>query len=401
MLERPARTLPRSAAGFWIVAAAFTAVMSLGTAPSPLYPLYQQAHGFSSVTVTIVFAAYAVGVLGSLFLVGHLSDQLGRRRMLLAALVTAAVSAVVFLVWPGLPGLILARLLSGVAVGMVTSTGVAALAELDAAARPGRGGRRAAVVGTAANLGGLGLGPLVAGVLADLAPWPLHLPYVVHLVALLAAAALLALVPETVRRPDPRPPYRPQRAAVPPELRRQFAAAAVAAFVAFALFGLFAALGSAFVGATLGSTSHTLGGLSTTATFGTAAVVQALVRDPSGRWAGLLGAAAVPVGLAVVVAAAWWPSLPLFLAGEVAVGAGVGLMFSGAVRVVASGAAPERRAEAVAGLFLTAYLGLTLPVLGLGVATLYASPPVVLTVYAGLAALLAVAAGRPVRRARS
>jgi MFS family permease len=400
VLERPALDLRRSAAGFWIVAVAFTMVMALGTAPSPLYPLYQQAYGFSSATVTIVFAAYAVGVLGSLFLVGHLSDQLGRRRMLLAALITAAVSAVVFTVWPVLPGLLLARLLSGVAVGMITSTGVAALAELDAAGRPGRGGRRAAVVGTAANLGGLGFGPFLAGLLADLAPWPLHLPYVVHLVGLLAVTALLALVPETVRRPDPRPPYRPQRAAVPPELRRRFAAAALAAIVAFALFGLFAALGSAFIGGTLGSASHTLGGLSTTATFGTAALVQALVRDPAGRWAGLLGIAAVPLGLAVVVAAAWWPSLPLFLAGEVAVGAGAGLMFAGAVRVVAAAAAPENRAEALAGLFLAAYLGLTLPVLGLGVATRYAALPVVFTVYAALAVVAAVPAGRALRRAR-
>jgi MFS family permease len=400
VLERPALDLRRSAAGFWIVAVAFTVVMALGTAPSPLYPLYQQAYGFSSATVTIVFAAYAVGVLGSLFLVGHLSDQLGRRRMLLAALITAAVSAVVFTVWPVLPGLLLARLLSGVAVGMITSTGVAALAELDAAGRPGRGGRRAAVVGTAANLGGLGFGPFLAGLLADLAPWPLHLPYVVHLVGLLAVTALLALVPETVRRPDPRPPYRPQRAAVPPELRRRFAAAALAAIVAFALFGLFAALGSAFIGGTLGSASHTLGGLSTTATFGTAALVQALVRDPAGRWAGLLGIAAVPLGLAVVVAAAWWPSLPLFLAGEVAVGAGAGLMFAGAVRVVAAAAAPENRAEALAGLFLAAYLGLTLPVLGLGVATRYAALPVVFTVYAALAVVVAVPAGRALRRAR-
>ena len=402
VLERPERDRParRSEVGFWIVAVAFTAVMSLGTAPSPLYPLYQERYGFSAAVVTVVFAAYAVGVIVSLFLLGHLSDQLGRRRMLLAAVVTAVASAAVFTVWPQLPGLLSARVLSGVAVGMITSTGVAALAELDAAGRPGRGGRRAAVVGTAANLGGLGFGPFLAGLLADLAPWPLHLSYVVHLVVLVAVAALLALVPETVRRPDPRPPYRPQRAAVPPELRRQFAVAALAAIVAFALFGLFAALGSAFIRGTLGSASHTLGGLSTTATFGTAALVQALVRDPAGRWAGLLGTVAVPLGLAVVVAAAWWPSLPLFLAGEVAVGAGAGLMFAGAVRVVAATAAPQNRAEVLAGLFLAAYLGLTLPVLGLGAASRYAALPVVLTAYAALAAVVAVPAGRALRRAR-
>lgn len=397
MLERPGR---RPTTAFWIVAAAFTTVMALGTVPSPLYVLYQARSGYSGALVTVVFAAYAVGALAGLLLLGHVSDQLGRVRMLRTAVLTAAASAIVFAVWADLPGLLIGRVLSGAAVGMVTATGTAALAELDAAGRAGSPGRRGAVVATAANLGGLALGPLLAGLLADLAPAPLHLPYALWAAALLVLAVALSRVPETVQPPAVRRPYRPQRAAVPPGMGGTFPAAAAAATVAFGLFGLFAALGSAFVQDSLGATAHVLGGLSTAATFGAAALVQALVRDPARPRALRLGTAAVPLGLAVVVAGTWWGSLPLFLAGEVVAGGGAGVLFAAAVRTVAVAAPPDRRAEALAALFLAAYAGLTVPVLGLGAATAWLPLETALTVFATLTATAAVLAGRGVLRSR-
>ena len=112
----------------------------------------------------MIFAAYAVGVVISLFTVGHLSDWHGRRRLFAPALVLCMISAVVFLLWRDLPGLILARVLGGIAVGAVTATATAWLAELHAAARPDASAKRAQIVSTAANLGGIGFGPLVAGV---------------------------------------------------------------------------------------------------------------------------------------------------------------------------------------------------------------------------------------------
>ncbi|NMH99642.1 MFS transporter [Pseudonocardia acidicola] len=383
--------------GFWVVAFGFVVVMSLGTVPTPLYVLYEARDGLSAAVMTIVFAAYAAGVLGSLFLLGHLSDRLGRRRMLVGSVLLSIASALLFATWPELAGLLLARVLSGISVGMATATAIAYLGELHAVARPGAGRRRANVVGTAANLGGLALGPLVAGLLADLAPRPLELPFWTYLVLLGVALLLLSRVPETVT--GFRAPYRPQRIVVPPGARGRFAAAAFAAFVGFSLFGLFAALGPAFMLGTLHRSSHTLGGLTTTLTFGTAAVAQSLVRDPTRRRPTLAGFAAIPLGLALVVAAAWWVVLPLWVVGEILVGAGVGLVFAAAVGVVAVSTPQENRAEALAGLFLAAYLGLALPVLGLGVAIELIPLAVALTVFAGLAAAGAVAAGWVVLRA--
>lgn len=380
-------------AGFWVVACGFVTVMSFGTVPTPLYVLYQARDHFSAAAVTVVFAAYAVGVLLSLFLLGHLSDVVGRRRMLLPAVLVSVVASLIFVLWSTLPGLLVARVLTGVSVGMLTSTATAHLAELHRAADPGRSMRRADVVATAANLGGLSLGPLVAGLLADVAPWPLQLPYWVYLVLLVVVAVLISRVPETVDVPESRPPYRVRRISVPAAQRRRFFAASASAFVTFALFGLFAALGPSFILNTLHESSHTLGGLATTTAFGSAAIAQALVRDTTRRRTAALAFAALPLGLGVVVVAVWLEILPLFLTGALVGGAGAGLVFAASVMVVADSAAPENRAEALAGVFLAAYLGITLPVVGLGAATQFVSQPVALTAFAVVMAAAAVAAG--------
>src|ERR1700710_860425 len=181
------RTVSSSAArrrhhsiGFWIAAAAFLVNMAFSAVPTPLYVLYQRRDGFSTLMVTVVYSVYAVGVIGSLFLGGHVSDWLGRKRGFVPALLVNVVAAAIFLIAPSLPGLLLARVVSGVSVGLTTATATAYLAELHIGTAAGvRGRHRGQVVATAANLGGIGLGPLVAGLLAQYAPQPLRLPYYV------------------------------------------------------------------------------------------------------------------------------------------------------------------------------------------------------------------------------
>ncbi|MEA2655077.1 MAG: hypothetical protein QOI23_442, partial [Chloroflexota bacterium] len=156
--------------GFWVAAIAFLLNMGFSAVPTPLYVLYQQRDSISNLMVTVVYAVYAVGVIGSLFLGGHLSDWIGRRRVFVPALLANAVSAVVFIVDPSLAGLIVARIISGVSVGLTTATATSYLAELHASARPAASQRRAEAVATASNLGGIGVGPLAAGLLAQFAP---------------------------------------------------------------------------------------------------------------------------------------------------------------------------------------------------------------------------------------
>jgi MFS family permease len=340
-------------------------------------------------TVTIVFAVYALAVAVSLFLAGHLSDWHGRRRVLMPALALEILAGVVFVVWPSLPGLLLARVLSGLGVGAVTATATAWLADLG-----GPDSRRAQVVATGANLGGLGLGGLISGVLAQWAGHPLLVPFVVFTAALLLAWVALLAAPETRGRRSPRPGYRPQRVSVPARSRGRFIAAALGAAITFAVFGLLTSLAPSFLAGTLHQRSHALAGAVAFAVFATAALAQMLTAS---RTTQQLLAAAIPAllaGLGLLTLAVWLPSpsFGVFLAGDVVVGAGGGLMFKGAIATVSEISSEEHRAEALAGLFLAAYFGLAGPVIGLGALTQIASTRVSLLVFAGLLALGILAA---------
>ncbi|WP_234388589.1 MULTISPECIES: MFS transporter [Streptomyces] len=358
----------RHRSGFWTIAAVFVTAMAFSTVPTPLYPLYQARDGFSSFTVTVVFAVYAVGVLTSLLLVGHISDQIGRKKALTAALVAEVIAAGLFLAGHSLPVLIVARFVTGLGVGVLTAAATAHLQDLHAAQRPGASTRRFEIVSTAANIGGLGLGPLVAGALAQYFGAPLHLPYVVFGVLLLAGVAAVALAPETVDRSAARPAYRPQR--VVAGLREPgYPLAAAAGFTSMAVFGLFTSLAPGFVGETLHHPSRALAGLVVFTVFGAAATAQVLtgrLGDRS-RWA--IGLVAQAVGIAAVAIGVHLGSLVLFLLAAIISGVGAGVLFKAAVGHVAATAAPSRRGEALAGVFLASYLGLALLPVGLGVAT--------------------------------
>src|SRR5580692_7723168 len=192
--DRARRGIPRKAA-FWLVALVLSATMLGTTLPTPLYDIYQARWHFSAAVVTATFAVYAAAVLVTLLLAGRSSEQAGRRPVLAAALGASAVSTVVFILAPDVGALIAARIVSGLSAGLMTGTATATLTEL----APAGAHRRASLVATAANMAGLGLGPLVAGLLAQYAPDPTRLVFEVYLAVLAVAALVLLRVPETVR----------------------------------------------------------------------------------------------------------------------------------------------------------------------------------------------------------
>jgi MFS family permease len=253
-------------------------------------------------------------------------------------------------------------------------------------------------VATGSNLGGIGFGPLAAGLLAQFAPAPLVLPYVVFGIALVGAAVAVALSPETVRRPDPRPRYRPQRVAVPVGGRSLFYAATLAGLSAFAVFGVFNSLVPSFLAGTLHQSSHAIAGAIPFAAFAGGAAAQILgARTPAPvllRWS----IPTVTLGLALTAAAMWSSSLAMFVIGGVVAGAGAGLVFKGSLAVAASTAPAGSRAEVLAGFFLGAYIGLSVPVVGLGVVTQYIPARDAMLVFAALAAVAIAASVRAVTR---
>ncbi|MEU3984411.1 MFS transporter [Streptomyces sp. NPDC026672] len=387
-----------AATGFWTIAAVFVTAMAFSTVPTPLYPLYQAHDGFSTFTVTVVFAVYAVGVLVSLVLAGHVSDWVGRKRVLGAALFLEVVAAGLFLATPSLPGLIVARLVTGLGVGMLTATATAYLHDLHTAERPGGPAQRFEIVSTAANIGGLGVGPLVAGLLAQYLGAPLRLPYAVVGALLVLGIAAVALTPETVRRPEVRPAYRPQRVSADHGDRAGYVAAAAAGFASLAVFGLFSSLVPGFVGDTLHHPSRALAGLIVFAVFAAAAVAQTLSDRLSDRARRTTGLAAQAAGVLVLAVGVHTASLPVFLVAGVVAGAGAGVLFKSAVAAVAAAAAPARRGEALAGLFLISYLGLALLPVGLGVATRFTGTAGALTWFTGVVLVLLGAVATLARR---
>jgi MFS family permease len=385
--------------GFWLVALAFLAMASFAALPTPLYALFQRQDGFATPVITVVFAVYALGVGGSLYLVGHVSDWVGRRRMTLLATGVEILAAVVFLVWPELPGLLLARVLTGIGIGMLTATATAHLGELWALARPAAGPATAGTVASLVSLGGFGLGPLVAGVLAQFAPHPLVVPFVVFLVVLAATGLGSALVPETVTRPAEPRRWTPQRVRLPAGARTAFFVAAIGAAVAFAVNGMFMALSPSILAQVMGQTSRLAAGLVPFAVFGSAAVVPVLMTRFTRRQqltfalvASVAGAAALAVG---VLAA----DLPTFVAAGVVAGAAAGTLFRSAVATAAMLADPAGRGEVLAALFLIAYAGLALPVLAIGLALVWLPlVPVIVGFAAIVLVLTVVSTGSMLRR---
>lgn len=381
--------------GFWVVAVTFLLVMAYSTVPTPLYPLYQQEDGFPVATITVIFAAYAVGVVASLFLLGHVSDWMGRRRMLVIAVLVSTLSAVLFMVFTDVAGLLVARVINGVSIGVLTATATAHLSELRARSRPDENSIVAASVAGGANLGGLALGPVIGGLFADYLPDPLHLPHTVFAIVLILLAIAVTMVPETVKKSSRT--YRVQRVAVPSASRRSFLVAGFAAFAGFALFGLFTSLAPSILIGTFDETGHLTAGLTVFVVFGSAAAAQVALTPMPRRAQLLFAALACGVGLICIALGAVLVLFALFLVGGIISGAGVGALFKSSLAVAGELAEPERRGETLAAIFLVAYCGLALPVLAIGAALTVAPQIAVLLVFVVLVGLVTVIAALRMR----
>nr|WP_316763649.1 MFS transporter [Streptomyces sp. NEAU-HV9] len=364
------------------------------TLPTPLYGLYRQQIGFSELTVTVVFAVYAVGVITALLIAGGFSDVLGRRPVLLCALALAALSALCFLFEGGLPMLYVGRVLSGFSAGLLSGTGTATVLDLAPSGRRAR----AALAATAANMGGLGLGPLISGFLAQYAPWPLKLPFVVHLVLVAIAVAVTCLLPETVHHTGFRPPLRPQGMTVPAEVRGVFAPCALAAFAGFSLLGLFTAVAPAFLAQTLGEHNLAVVGAVVFCVFGASTCGQVLMGRVGARRALPWGCLVLVTGLLVIGVSLLVTSFPVLLVGAVTGGVGQGMAFRAGLTAVSSAAPEAQRGATISAFFVVAYVGISLPVVGVGALTEALGVRDAGLVFAGCAVLLVTAVGLRVTR---
>jgi predicted MFS family arabinose efflux permease len=356
------RTLSKNRA-FWLVAYALFLVLVGATIPTSLYPIYQNRFGFSAGVLTMVFAMYMVAALFSLIFVGPLSDRVGRRRVLLPALGLVAMGSVVFLVAQGVGWLFVGRVLQGLGAGATIGTAVATLTELE----PYADHRRAARVGALAAVGGLAIGPLTSGVLAEYGSWPTVLVFVVHLVLLIPALLGVWAMPETVEvsmvegvSPQPK------LLSVPRGIREPFALASVAAFGAFGVVAVYMSVGPSITETLLQVDSRMAAGAVVFALMGTSAVGQLGFRGWPIRRAMVVGPVLLAVGLGLIVIALFQRSILLFVMGTLISGLGHGLAFLGSQQLVDWVAPESGRGAVFSAFYVVIYLGGALPALGVG-----------------------------------
>ncbi len=352
------RRLPPTAAFALLVSIAVTLLAS-SSAPTPLYAIYQAQWGFSPITVTVVFGVYAVAVLASLLVFGRLSDHLGRRPVLLAALLAQAAVMGVFATAGGVPELLLARILQGLATGAALGALGAGLIDLDRV--------RGTVASAVAPLTGTATGALVAAVLVEYLPAPTQLVYLVLLAAFLAQALGVALTAETSSpRPGALASTRPQFA-LPDATKRPLLVAIPALVAAWSLAGFYGSLGPSLVRVVTGSDWVVLGGLALFILAGSGAVAVLLLREMEPRRLMALGTSGLFAGTGITLLGTVGGSAVLLFAGMVVAGLGFGGAFQGALRTIAPTAQPHERAGVMSIVFVVSYLAMGLPAIVAGV----------------------------------
>ncbi len=386
-------------AGELVVGYLLLAVMVATGLPTPLYPLYKQRLGLSSLDITAVYGVYAIVVLIVLLVAGGLSDRVGRRRVLVIAVATTAVGEIVLLAAPTLAGLYVGRVLTGVSTGLVLGSATAYLTEL---AGPGRA-RRAAATAVVANLGGQAVGTALAGVCARFLAAPLHTPYLVGLVMLTPVALLwMRRVPETVTNTGGwRPGLGLRSLGIPTVVRAQFLATAAALVAAFSLLGFLTALTGAILAERTNHPGGLVVGLVTAGLFTSAALTQLSIPERTFGRAGAAALAVLPLAAVVLALADLARSLLILLVAVFLTGSVVGVTLRAGIGSVLERCPTGRRGQVGSALFIAVYAGASVPTIAAGlVATLAGLTAAVLSLGAFVIALAVGAAAISLRASR-
>ncbi|MEU6654707.1 MFS transporter [Streptomyces sp. NPDC046900] len=342
----------------YLLASVFVSLLGSSSAPTPLYALYQARWGFSPITTTIVFGVYALSVLMSLLTLGKLSDHVGRRPVLLVTLLIQVATMVVFATTDGVPSLLFARVIQGVATGAAIGAVGAGMLDIDA--------RRGQLANAVSPTIGTGTGALVSALLVRYLPAPTHLVYFLLLAVFALQAIGVALMRETVTpAPGALASLRPE-IKLPREVGAHVLAAAPVLFAGWALAGLYGALGPALVATLTGGNAEVLGGLSVFVLAGVAGVAVAVLRNTQPRTMMLIGIGSLSVGVVITLIALAVVSLPLFFVGTAVAGAAFGAGFQGSIRTVVPQVTPHERAGVLSLLYVVSYLGFGVPVVAAG-----------------------------------
>lgn len=370
------------------MALALLVILAQSGAPSPLYPVYESDWHLTPSNVTVVFAVYVLGLLLTLVTVGSLSDHIGRRPVILAAVVVALASLVVFALATNVIDLVVARALQGASVGASMGALGAALIDHQPAGHP----RLAALFNGVIPPTALSVGALGSGLLVQFAPLPTVTVYVVFIVLVLAIGVLFLFLPErTTRRPGARASLRPA-VLLPRQTRRVFGAVVGCMISSWALAGLYLALGPTIVVSLLHLESHVAGGLAVVALTGAGALTGLAIQRSDALKSMIVGAVALVVGPILTVVALELNSTWGFFASSAIAGIGFGAAFQSALRLLLAVAPAEGRGGLLSTVYLVSYLAFGLPSIAAGLLVPVVGLVNVVVGYAALVALLALVA---------
>jgi MFS family permease len=337
----------------YLLASLIVTLLAASAAPTPLYAIYQARWGFTPITTTIVFGVYAVAVLTSLLTLGKLSDYIGRRPVLLAAITVQAAALLVFTTASGVPELLIARIVQGLATGAALGAIGAGLLDVDR--------ERGTFANSVAPGLGTGSGVLLSALAVRYLPAPTHLIYLALVAVFVLQAAGIVLMRETVSRtPGALASLRPE-IRLPRTLRGPVLVATPVLFAVWAQGGLYAALGPALVYSLTGSLDIVLGGLSLFVLTLTAVISIVVLRAAAARTVMLTGILSLIIGAAVTMLALTIKSTPVFFLGTAISGVGFGSGFQGGIRTVLPLAAAHERAGVLSLVYIVSYLGLGVP----------------------------------------
>lgn len=350
-------------ASLGLLASILVAFLAASSAPSPLYALYKQAWGFSALTLTLVFAAYAFALMGSLLVCGALSDFCGRRPILLAALALETGAILLFLNAHSVASLFAARALQGFATGLVTSALSAALIDIDQA--------HGALVNSVAPMIGMGIGALGTSVLVQFAPAPTQLVFAVLLGVFAVQAAGTWFLPETAaRRPGALQSLWP-RIAIPVQARAMLWQILPVNTAQWALGGFSLSLGPSLARIVVHSQAPLVGGAAIATLVFTSAVAILIVRTRPPRVALMVGTVVLAAGMVLTLGGIAYYWAPAYFVGTAIMGAGFGAGFNGSLRSLVGLARPEQRGDLMAGFFAFSYLAFSIPAILAGLAVGY------------------------------
>lgn len=387
-VDAPAPVRRGHPAGFALALGAILVMMAGASAPSPFYPVLQRDIGFSSATLTGIFAVYAVALLLTLLVTGSLSDHLGRRPVVSGALALLAVSMLVFWHADSVTLLVTARIVQGVASGLLLSSLTATVVDLEPPGRPGV----AATANSVTPLAGLALGALVGGAVIDRADAPLAVVFGV----LTGVYAVLALAVWVLPETSPRhagilQSFRPT-VGVPVTARPAFARSAPAMFAGWATGGLYLSLGAPIVAQELGGADHVEQGLVVTTLTGIGALSSFVARNRTSRQITIYGTTALALGTALTLVALALGSYWGFIAAAVVAGSGFGTSFLGIMRSITPTVGPDERGELFASVFVVSYLAFGIPAVVAGIAAPHVGLATTTYAYGGLVIVLSATA---------